>query len=121
MARHPILERKVLDVLWKGEKGSVRDIRDLVDRSLAYTTVATVLDRLHEKGEVQRAKVGGAWQYSAARSREEALAAEVGKVLQRAKGAPDPLLVAFLDQVEAVDPGALQRLQALIAARRETD
>lgn len=118
MARPPDLERRVLDVLWQGGAWPVRDVMELVDPSLAYTTFATVLDRLHDKGEVERVKVDGAWRYSAARSREAALAAEVGRVLARADGAPAPLLVAFLDQVEQVDPDGLDRLAALIEARR---
>ena len=118
MARSPELERCVLDTLWTGGEWSVRDILEAVDNSLAYTTFATVLDRLHAKGEVDRVKADGAWRYFASRSREEALAAEVGKVLERASGAPDPLLVAFLDHVEEIDPEALARLEQLIRARR---
>ncbi len=120
MARSPKLERRVLDALWGGGEWSVRQIREEVDPALAYTTFATVLDRLHDKGEVDRAKVDGAWRYSASRSREEALAAEVGRVLQRAAGAPEPLLVAFLDQMERADPEALLRLEKLLKARRGT-
>lgn len=119
MSRSPVLERRVLDALWQGGQWSVRDVMGAVDPELAYTTFATVLDRLNAKGEVDREKVDGSWRYTAARSREEALAAEVGRVLQRAEGAPDPLLVAFLDQVEAADPDGLDRLEALIRARRE--
>lgn len=119
MARPPNLERRVLDTLWQGGEWSVRDVMGAVDRELAYTTFATVLDRLHDKGEVERTKVDGAWRYAAARSRAEALAAEVGRVMERAEGAPEPLLVAFLDQVERSDPEALDRLAALIQARKE--
>ena len=114
----PELERRVLDALWQGGDWSVRDVLEAVDTSLAYTTFATVLDRLHAKGEVDRVKVDGAWRYSASRSREEALAAEVGRVLERASGAPETLLVAFLDRVEEVEPEALDRLERLIRARR---
>ncbi len=119
MARPPDLKRRVLDVLWRGGEWSVRDVLGAVDTTLAYTTFATVLDRLHDKGEVRRIKVGGAWRYAAAQTREEALAAEVGRVLERAEGAPERLLVAFLDRVEEADPDALDRLQALIRARLE--
>lgn len=119
MARFPRLERLVQEILWRGGGWSVRDVLDAIDEPLAYTTIATVLDRLHGKGIVLRSKDGGSWQYRAARSREEALAAEVGRVLQRAQSAPEPLLVAFLDQVEEVDPEALDRLAALIRQRRE--
>lgn len=118
MARPPDLERRVLDALWQGGEWSVRDVLDAVDPALAYTTFATVLDRLHDKGEVDRVKEEGAWRYRAARTREQALADEVGRVLDRAAGAPEPLLVAFLDRVEEADPAALDRLERLIRARR---
>ena len=119
MARPPRLEQQVLDILWRGGSWSVRDVLAEVDDDLAYTTIATVLDRLHGKREVKRAKEGGSWQYRAARSREAAAAAAVSRVLQRVEGAPEPLLVAFLDQVEQADPKALDRLAELIRARRE--
>jgi len=120
MARSPQLERRVLDTLWQGGEWSVRDVHNAVASELAYTTIATVLDRLHAKGRVDRDKDGVAWKYRATRTREQSLAAEVGNVLKKAEGAPEPLLVAFLDQMEQVDPEALDRLQALIRARRKT-
>ncbi len=119
MARSPKLEGRVLDVLWQGGEWSVRDVLDAVGGSLAYTTIATVLDRLHEKDRVERHKHGVAWRYRAARTREQALAAEVSQVMERAHGASETLLVAFLDQVEHADPQALDRLEALIRARRK--
>lgn len=118
MARSPELERRVLNVLWQGGEWSVRQVLDAVEEPLAYTTIATVLDRLHDKGRVRRLKYGVAWRYEATRTREQALAAEVGKVLKRADGAPEPFLVAFLDHVEQADPDALRRLEALIEARK---
>jgi predicted transcriptional regulator len=118
MSRPPDLERRVLDTLWQGGQWSVREVHAAVDPLLAYTTFATVLDRLHDKGEVDRVKVDNAWRYVAARSRDQALAAEVGRVLERADGAPEPLLVAFLDQLEQADPRALDRLEDLLRSRR---
>jgi len=119
MARAPELERRVLDLLWQGRDWSVRDVLDEVGGSLAYTTIATVLDRLHAKGAVERAKDGVAWRYRAAATREEAIGAEVARMLERVDAAPEPLLVAFLDQVEQVDPAALDRLEALLRDRRD--
>ena len=51
------LEAKVLGVLEEHEEASVRDVVDALnedDEDLAYTTVGTILDRLHEKGLVER-------------------------------------------------------------------
>lgn len=118
MGRAPDLERRVLGLLWDGGHWSVRDVLDQVGGSLAYTTIATVLDRLHAKGAVERTKHGVAWRYRAASTREETIGAEVASMLGRVDAAPDPLLVAFLDQVEQVDPDALDRLEALLRERR---
>ena len=118
MARAPKLERRVLDLLWSGGDWSVREVLEQIDRDLAYTTIATVLGRLHDKGRVVRHKDGGSWRYRATRTREAALASEVSRILEDAPSATEPLLVAFLDRVEEVDPAALDRLEALIRARR---
>jgi predicted transcriptional regulator len=119
MARAPELERRVTDLLWEGGAWSVRSVREAIGGSLAHTTIATVLDRLHAKGVVERTKDGPAWSYRAARTREAAIGAEVARMLERVDAAPEPLLVAFLDQVEQVDPEALDRLEALLRARRQ--
>jgi predicted transcriptional regulator len=119
MARQPELERRVIDTLWRGGEWSVREVHEEVGGGLAYTTIATVLDRLCAKGRVKREKDGVSWRYQATRTREEALAAEVGRMMEREDGASEPLLVAFLDEVEQRDPNALDRLMELIRARQE--
>jgi predicted transcriptional regulator len=118
MARPPKLEERILAVLWKGGDWAVRQVHAEVDPDLAYTTIATVLDRLHRKGVVERAKDGGSWRYKAKSSREATLGAKVAGLLEGA-GASEPLFVAFLDHVEEVDPEALDQLEALIRARRK--
>lgn len=50
------LENEVLSVLWKCQKCSVKDVKRQLIRSLAYTTVATLLERLYKKGLVRRLK-----------------------------------------------------------------
>ncbi len=49
------LERRVMDILWEQSDSELtgRDVADLLTES-AYTTVATVLDRLVRKGLVRR-------------------------------------------------------------------
>jgi len=54
------LQAEVLRALQTLGKGSTSDIlRELKGRKPAYTTVNTVLDRLHGSGLVQRSKVPG--------------------------------------------------------------
>jgi predicted transcriptional regulator len=113
------LENRVLDILWQDGERTVREVLDEVEEPLAYTTVATVLDRLFEKGRVVRTKVGNSWRYSAARTREASVAQQVTRLLQQTGASPEPALLAFLDHAEAVDPDVLDRLEALIRARRD--
>jgi BlaI family transcriptional regulator, penicillinase repressor len=61
----PPLEVECLKALWTLGEGSVKDVRRALasDRSLAYTTVMTVLERLARKGVVSRRKVGRSFVY----------------------------------------------------------
>lgn len=115
------LETRVLEVLWNSsEPLSVREVGAALRRrpALAYTTVMTVLDRLFEKGYVTRSKLGRAFAYRP-RIAREALFAERAAAALSPQGPPaNAVLSAFLDSVQARDPEVLERLAALIAARR---
>ncbi len=68
----PPLELECLKALWGLGEGNVKDVRDALasSRSLAYTTVMTVLDRLARKGAVGRRKVGRSFVYAPVLSRD---------------------------------------------------
>jgi BlaI family transcriptional regulator, penicillinase repressor len=68
----PPLELLCLKALWRLEEGNVRDVREELapSRQLAYTTVMTLLERLARKGTVSRRKVGRAFLYKPAVSKE---------------------------------------------------
>jgi predicted transcriptional regulator len=71
------LEIRVLGLLRQDEPMSVADIRAQLEREgseLAYTTVMTVLTRLHQKGIAKRVREGNRYLY--------APAAKTPKVLQ---------------------------------------
>lgn len=66
MAKRPdgSLETDVLNVLWSaGRPLQPNDVRELVPGDLAYTSIATILSRLHAKGLVSRRAVGRAYEY----------------------------------------------------------
>lgn len=50
------LEQRVMNVVWELKKCSIRDVSVKLNgqKKLAYTTVATLLQRLYEKGLVNR-------------------------------------------------------------------
>ncbi|MEZ4222916.1 MAG: BlaI/MecI/CopY family transcriptional regulator [Polyangiaceae bacterium] len=118
------LEAAVLEVLWRSHQPlSVRDVLGSVRRkpALAYTTVLTVLDRMHDKGLVVRDKEGRAFLYSAAMSREAWFGERAARALADANpGDGDAVLMAFLDSTERVDPALLDDLSRLIAERKRS-
>jgi predicted transcriptional regulator len=118
MARKGTLESKILDILWDGGDLPVRDVLERTEGEYAYTTIATVLDRLHAKDLVCRVKREGAWWYRAARPRNESIGADVARLMADVRGDPQPLLSAFLDGAEEQDPDLLDHLEQLIRERR---
>ncbi len=57
-------EERVMQVLWKLEKGFIKDIlEDFNDPKPAYTTVATVVKMLQKKGYVSYREYGKAHQF----------------------------------------------------------
>jgi predicted transcriptional regulator len=113
------LEERVLEALWRGGEGTVRAVLDRLGTDHAYTTILTVLDRLHGKGLVRRHKELGSWVYAAAGNPEERAGREVARLLLEANRGGESLLTGFLDEAETLDPAVIDQLEALIRRRRE--
>lgn len=114
----PSLERRVLDVLWQRGECSVRDVLEDLGTDHAYTTILTVLQRLHAKKQVTRRRHGQALLYKAAQGRAEAVGTRAAGLLTETGPPEDDLLVAFLDSADARQPGLLDRLEELLRDRR---
>ena len=50
------LELDIMKAIWRRPPITVRDVQEAIrpDRQLAYTTVMTIMDRLHQKGFLKR-------------------------------------------------------------------
>jgi len=77
-------EFELMEILWSAGEASVREVwqQVLPRRPLAYTTVMTVLDKMHRKRIVTQRKQGKAYFYSPAIPRDQALTAVVEHVLK---------------------------------------
>ena len=115
------LEREVLELLWREARPlAPGDVASALGGNLAYTTVMTVLVRLHEKGVVRREKDGRAFLYEPRIARDAFVAGRALEALRSGKGSPDRgTLLAFLDSAEKTDPAIIDRLSALIDERRK--
>lgn len=125
MLRLGELERAVMDVLWASDGPvTARAVSDgLADRSLALTTVLTVLSRLEAKGYVARTRDGRAHHYAATATREEHVAGLMHEVLDTAgqsTGDRSAVLARFIGQVSRQEAEALQDALAEALRRKGT-
>lgn len=64
------LEQEAMNIVWECKECSIREIRARLKKRLAYTTVATILQRLDDKGFVSRKESGIFLIYSAKVTKE---------------------------------------------------
>lgn len=66
------LEQRIMDIIWERKNCSARDVLTILqkDRKLAYTTVATILQRLYKKGLVNKKEDRSGYLYSQKLSKE---------------------------------------------------
>lgn len=117
------LEYAVLAELWALGTASVRDLHDRLGapQGLVYTTTAKVVDRLREKGLIQRQRRGGAFLYRPRAAREEVERARAHSAVARLLGAtPRAAVAALVEAVNSVDPALLDELERAVAARRRS-
>ena len=117
------LEYDILAKLWELGVGSVRELHEQLGQreGLVYTTTAKVVDRLREKGLLERQPRGRAFIYRPRVAREEVEGARARKAVSRLFGtAPHAAVAALVDAVDAVDPKLLDELERLVVARRRS-
>lgn len=107
-----------MQVLWKsGRPAFVREVlEDLQrDRTIAYTTVMTVMDNLFQKGILQRELHGRAYLYRPVRTREQHTA---GLMEQALSGGGDSgaTLMHFVEQMPLEDVAQLREVLDRLAS-----
>ena len=112
------LEGPVLAALWDSGELSTPAVHALIGkpRGLAYTTILTILQRLHKKGLAGRREEGRAHIYYAAVSREE-FSRRRGRALAASlAGLGADGIAGFLAEAERGDPAVFERLKAKLAS-----
>uniref|UniRef100_A0AAU2JRC7 BlaI/MecI/CopY family transcriptional regulator n=1 Tax=Streptomyces sp. NBC_00049 TaxID=2903617 RepID=A0AAU2JRC7_9ACTN len=104
------LEDAVMTRVWQWNRPvTVREVlEDLQqERSIAYTTVMTVMDNLHQKGWVRREAEGRAYRYTAVSTRAAYSAALMNEAWSTSDN-PASALVAFFGMMSAEQREALR-------------
>ncbi|MGW1410007.1 BlaI/MecI/CopY family transcriptional regulator [Streptomyces sp. NPDC002403] len=110
------LEDAVMTRIWQWNRPvTVREVlEDLQqERSIAYTTVMTVMDNLHQKGWVRREVDGRAYRYTAVSTRAAYSAALMNEAWSRSDN-PAAALVAFFGMMSAEQREALRDAMRIV-------
>ncbi|QFZ75005.1 BlaI/MecI/CopY family transcriptional regulator [Streptomyces fagopyri] len=115
------LEDSVMTRVWKWNRPvTVREVlEDLQqERSIAYTTVMTVLDNLHQKGWVRREAEGRAYRYEAVSTRAAYSAALMNDAWSQSDN-PAAALVAFFGMMSEEQRHALRDAMRIVQRPEE--
>jgi predicted transcriptional regulator len=115
------LEQEVMEEVWRLGETAGRPVLDALnvrcDRARAYTTIMTILNRLHEKGLLTRRREGKGDVYAPTLSREQyADARAAAQVDALVDEWGELAFVHFAKQMATLDPRRRQQLARL--ARR---
>lgn len=115
------LEQAIMEVVWRFGTASGRDVFSALTRKrdLAYTTVMTVMNRLVDKGILDRKENGKQYHYRARFCREEYDKRASGRIIRgliRSFG--DLAIAQFVDTLDETDPEKLRFLEKKLRALR---
>jgi predicted transcriptional regulator len=117
------LETRVMEIVWAEGESSVNDMVKRLERSLAYTTVMTTLDRLFKKGLLTRRKLNRAFRYAARLSRTEWSQRRTGEFVADFMSGTQQcgamLVSCLVDAVGQYDHTLLDELERKVRARRQ--
>lgn len=115
------LQRAVLEIVWQLGKATVHQVRDQLSKrkKLAYTTVLTALQNLEKSGWLRHKTQGKSYIYMPARTREEAGASSLRRLLKRAFDGDAFLMFQHLIKDSNLKDEQLQTLKKLIDEKRK--
>jgi len=118
------LQLSVMKALWDIGEGTVSHVLAALadeNRTLAPTTVATLLQRLSKQGWVSHRKNGRQFLYRAAVDQKEAAQSVLQRVLRTFFGGRASLLTAQLLESERLTKNELTELKKLLDQKRSLD
>jgi predicted transcriptional regulator len=111
------LEKSIMDVLWAQGALSVRELMSFLhsEKKPAYTTIMTVMNRLVEKGLLNRTMVENAYVYKPKVKKVAFISQAINSILSNTVSSlGDEALAHFVKEVESIDPEKKKKLLALL-------
>ncbi|WP_273851751.1 BlaI/MecI/CopY family transcriptional regulator [Guptibacillus spartinae] len=116
------LEAKILDILWNGPEMSIKDVKKKLDeeKSTNFNTVMTVMNRLVDKGVLEKRVEKRTSMFKPLFSKEEFLQTQSKELTQDLMDEFGPLAVNhMLDALEEADPVLIEKLEQKIKQLKE--
>jgi BlaI family penicillinase repressor len=113
-------ELEIMKVVWTREHATVRDVYEILraERTIAYTTVMTMMNVLEKKGHLQKRPQGRSFVYQSTRSRRQVVGSMVREFVDRVfGGSAAPLLVHLVEQ-EQIDSEELDAIARRVREKR---
>jgi predicted transcriptional regulator len=109
-------ELAIMKVIWQLESATVRDVYEALRarRTIAYTTVLTMMKVLEQKGYVRKTRADRAFVYRPARPRQQVIGAMVREFVDRVfDGASRPMLLHLVRDTRLSDKERKALLKAI--------
>ncbi len=115
------LQRAVLEIVWQLGEATVHQVREKLTRSrkLAYTTILTAMQNLEKAGWLRHKTQGKSYIYLPARTRQEAGANSLRRLLKRAFDGDPLLMFQHLIKDSNLKDEQLQTLKKMIDDKRK--
>lgn len=111
------LEQHIMNIVWELKKCTVKEVYEEVSRekNIVYTTVATILLRLHQKGLVNRKMHGTFYYYSPKLSKKSYSNTIVSSFLKNAVDSfGDTAILSFAESIEKLPAKKREYLLTLL-------
>jgi len=115
------LDLEIMKVIWELGQATVSEVLDTINRKLAYTTVATTMKHLEQKGFLTYTVDGRTFVYQPLIQEAEVSQSMLSDLLERFFDNSVERLVNTLLETEHIDSVELDLLQQLINRHREGD
>ncbi len=112
------LQLRIMKVLWNAGPATVARVQEQLDDRLAYTTVATMLRKMEERGLVRHREDRRRFIYRAAVTADEVTRSMADDLIDRLFGGSLADAVSHLLEVREVSRDELARLERLIQKRK---
>jgi BlaI family transcriptional regulator, penicillinase repressor len=122
MTRHTLgeLQHAIMAILWDRGEATTSDVHEALhaDRGLAFTTIATMLHKMEDKGVVVHRAEGRQFVYRPSVTQQQVRRSMVGELVERLFAGDPKALVAHLVSEHEIDAAELGELQRRVGKQR---